>query len=117
IAMILAGVGIYGLLAYSVSQRTHEIGIRMALGASRRQILGLIIGKVIKLTFFGAIIGVAAAMLLTRVMAGMLYGLQATDILTFSITTLGLFTTTLIAGFIPAYKATKVDPLNALRNE
>jgi len=117
IAIILAGGGIYSLMAYSVSQRTHEIGIRMALGAGRRQILNLVIRKTMILTFMGAAIGIASAILLTRVMAGLLYGLQATDILTFSVTTLGLFAITLLASFVPAYKATRIDPLTALRYE
>ena len=117
IAIVLTGGGIYSVMAYSVSQRTHEIGIRMALGAGRRQILGLVIGKAMRLTFLGAAVGIASSILLTRVMTGLLYGLQATDILTFSVTTLGLFVITLLAGFVPAYRATRVDPLTALRYE
>lgn len=117
IAIVLAGGGIYSVMAYSVSQRTHEIGIRMALGAGRRQILSLVIGKAMMLTFFGVVVGIASATLLTRLMAGLLYGLQATDILTFSVTTLGLFAIALIASFVPAYRATRIDPLVALRCE
>jgi putative ABC transport system permease protein len=117
IAIVLAGGGIYSVMAYSVSQRTHEIGIRMALGAGRRQLLGLVIGKAMILAFLGTVVGITSAILLTRVMAGMLYGLQATDIFTFSVTTLGLFAITLLASFVPAYKATRIDPLIALRYE
>jgi predicted permease len=117
IALILTGGGIYSVMAYSVSQRTHEIGVRMALGAGRRQILGLVIRKAMGLTFLGAVAGIASSILLTRVMTGLLYGLQATDILTFSLTTLGLFVITLLASFVPAYRATRVDPLTALRYE
>jgi putative ABC transport system permease protein len=117
IAVILAGAGIYSVTAYSVSQRTHEIGIRMALGADRRQILSLVIGKALLSTSLGAIIGIASAALLTRLMAGLLYGLQATDILTFSVTTLGLFAITFVASFVPAYRATRTNPLVAIRHE
>lgn len=117
IAIILAGGGIYGVTAYSVSQRTHEIGIRTALGAGRRQILSLVIGKAMILTFLGAVVGIVSAILLTRVMAGLLYGLQATDIPTFSVTTLGLFAITFLASFVPAYRATRIDPLVTLRYE
>lgn len=117
IAIVLAGGGIYSVMAYSVSQRTHEIGIRMALGAGRRQILGLVIGKAMMLALLGTVVGVLSAILLARVMASLLYDLQTTDIFTFSITTFSLFVVTLIASFVPAYRATKIDPLVALRYE
>ena len=117
IAIILAGAGIYSVMAYSVSQRTHEIGIRMALGANRRQILGLVIRKAIVMTSLGAVIGIASAILLTRLMAGLLYGVRTTDILTFSVTTVGVFAIALTASFAPAYRATRIDPLIALRYE
>ncbi len=117
IAIVLAGGGIYSVMAYSVSQRTHEIGVRMALGAGRRQILGIVIGKAMSLTCLGAVVGIASAIALTRVMAGLLYGLEATDIFTFSVMTLGLFIIALLASFAPAYKATRIDPIVALRYE
>jgi len=117
IAIILAGSGIYGVMAYSVSQQTHEIGIRMAFGADQRQILGLIIWKALKLTLFGVAAGITTALLLTRFMASLLYDLKATDIVTFSITALAIITIALLASFLPAYRATKVDPLVALRRE
>jgi putative ABC transport system permease protein len=117
IAIILAGSGIYGVMAYSVSQQTHEIGVRMAFGADQRQILGLIIWKALKLTLFGVAAGITTALLLTRFMASLLYDLKATDIVTFSITALAIIAIALLASFLPAYRATKVDPLVALRRE
>ena len=115
VAVALAGIGIYSVITYSVSQRTREIGIRMALGAERRQILALVIGKAMTMSIVGTVIGIVSAVAVTRVLSGLLYGLEATDMLTFSITTLGLLVVTLISSFLPAYRATKIDPLDALR--
>ncbi|MEW6207703.1 MAG: ABC transporter permease [Acidobacteriota bacterium] len=117
IALILAAGGIYSVMAYSVSQRTNEIGVRMALGASRSRILRLIILKALLLAVAGAVIGVAAAIALTRVMSSLLYELQTTDLFTFLVTTLGLLAVALVASFLPAYRAMKVDPIAALRHE
>ncbi len=117
IAVILAVAGVYSVMAYSVSRRTREIGVRIALGATRWRILGLVIRKAMLLTFLGAVIDIASAALLTRLMARLLYGLQATDMFTFFVTTLGLFAITFVASFVPAYRATRIDPLATLRCE
>ncbi|HEX5084077.1 MAG TPA: ABC transporter permease, partial [Blastocatellia bacterium] len=117
IAVLLAGIGIHSVVSYSTSQRTSEIGIRMALGAERRQILTLIIGKIMMLVSMGAIIGIVVAAMLTRVMAGILYGLIPMDFPTYIITTIVMLVIAMMAAFFPAYKATKVDPLVALRCE
>lgn len=115
IALLLSTVGIYGVISYSVSQRTQEIGIRMALGADDSAVLGMILKQTAKLIVIGLGIGLIGAFLLTRVIEGMLFGVSATDPLTFTGISLLLGTVALIAGFIPARRATKVDPMIALR--
>jgi putative ABC transport system permease protein len=117
LALTLATVGIYGLTAYSVSRRTHEIGLRVALGASRPQILRLVVGRGLVTSIIGAAIGVGAAFLLTRGLSGMLYGVTATDPLVFAGVPLLLIAVSVVASYVPARKATTIDPLVALRYE
>ena len=117
LALTLATVGIYGLTAYSVSRRTHEIGLRVALGASQPQILRLVVGRGLVTSLIGAGIGVAAAFELTRGLSGMLYGVTATDPLVFAGVPLLLIAVSALASYVPARKATRIDPLAALRYE
>jgi putative ABC transport system permease protein len=117
VAIVLAAVGIYGVLSYAVSRRTHETGIRRALGAQRRDVLQLIIGQGMKLATLGTVVGLAAAFALTRLMNALLFEVSATDPFTFAGTALALTIVSVLACWIPAWRATKVDPLTALRYE
>ncbi|NOT63222.1 MAG: ABC transporter permease, partial [Acidobacteria bacterium] len=116
-ALFLGMVGLYGVLAYSVSQRSREIGIRLALGAQQRDVLRMVLGQGLKLTFLGVGIGLTAAFGVTRLMANLLFGVNATDPLTFASIALLLTVVASLACWIPARRATKVDPLIALRHE
>ena len=117
LALLLATVGIYGVLTASVSQRTRELGIRMALGVTARDVGRLIVRQGLKLVLSGIVIGVISALALQRVIGKLLFGISPTDPLTFTVIALLLIGVALLACWIPARRATKVDPLTALRSE
>ena len=117
LALALAAIGIYGVTAYTTRQRTHEIGIRMALGANKDDVLRLVIGHGLRLTFIGVAVGLAASFALTRYLRSLLLGVTSTDALTFSSVAFLLCAVTLLASLIPARRAMRVDPMVALRHE
>jgi putative ABC transport system permease protein len=117
LALLLSSIGIYGVMAYSVAQRTREIGMRMALGARSQNVLSLIIKQGMALVVSGVALGLIAAFVVTRLIGSLLFGVTAADPLTFAITSLLLVGVAALAGYLPARRATKVDPLIALRHE
>jgi putative ABC transport system permease protein len=117
LALVLGAVGIYGIVSYSVTQRTHEIGIRMALGARTGNVLSLIMKSGFVLVFTGIVIGVGGALMLTRFLTTLLFGVTPTDRFTFVVVSLIFFVIATVASLIPALRATRVDPLIALRYE
>ena len=117
IALVLAGIGIYGLMSYSVEQTTHDIGVRLALGADRRKILSLVIGQGMRLAAIGLALGVAAAFGAVRVLGRLLFGVRPIDPVTFVIVVATLGVIALLACYLPARRAMAVDPIVALRRE
>ena len=117
VAVLLASIGLYGVLAYAVIQRTREIGLRMALGAQPRDVLRLVMRQGVALTSIGVVIGVASAAGLTRLLDRLLFGVRPADTLTFSAVSLGLLAVAVFASYLPARRAAHVDPMEALRHD
>jgi putative ABC transport system permease protein len=117
VALLLAMIGVYGVISYSVQRRTNEIGIRMALGAERSTVFRLVLGEGMRLAMVGAVVGIVAALALTRLLAGMLFGVSAHDPITYAVVALVLALVAAIACWLPAHRATRVDPIIALRYE
>jgi putative ABC transport system permease protein len=116
-AMLIATCGIYGLMAYAVTQRRHEIGVRMALGAGRRDVLRLVLTRALRIVLAGIIVGIAGAVGVTRVLQRFLFGVTPTDPIAFTIVTVLLIVVALAAAWLPARRATRIDPCVALRAE
>ena len=117
IALLLAAVGIYGLIAYSVAQRTHEIGVRMALGAARADVVRMVVRQGASMAAIGIVLGLGGALALTRLLKTMLFEIGVTDALTFAAAPLGMMLVVLLATFVPALRATRISPVVALRYE
>ena len=117
VALLLGGIGIYGVISYAVSKRTHEIGIRMALGARRQDVLGLVVTQGMKLALLGVGAGLAGALAVTRVLQNLLFEVKPFDPLIFMLVTLTLTAVAFLACWLPAHRVAKVDPMEALRHE
>jgi putative ABC transport system permease protein len=117
VALLLAGVGIYGVMAFGVTQRTHEIGLRMALGADKQQVLGLVLREGFSLALSGLGLGLVGAMILGRAMQSTLYGVGTVDVGPFAVVAVVLLVAAMLACYIPARRAARVDPMVALRYE
>jgi predicted permease len=117
LALVLAAVGVYGVMAYAVSRRTQEIGVRLALGAPARRVLALVVGQGLRLAAAGVVLGLVAAAATTRLMRALLYEVSPTDPLTFAALALGLLAVSALASYLPARRATRIDPMTALRSE
>jgi putative ABC transport system permease protein len=117
LAVVLASVGLYGVIAYLVAQRTREIGVRIALGAQKNQIFGMVLNYGLRLTVLGLVIGVGAALAISRLIANQLFAVRPTDLLTFVMTSLVLGAVAILATYLPSYRAANLDPVAALRNE
>jgi ABC-type antimicrobial peptide transport system permease subunit len=117
VALLLAAVGIYGVISFVVGERTHEIGVRMALGAQYSDVMSLVLGEGLRMAVVGVVAGIGAASGLTRLMANQLFGVRAQDPLTFGVIAMGLLIIALVACYLPARRAMRVDPMAALRCE
>jgi putative ABC transport system permease protein len=117
VGLLLAAIGIYGVMAYAVAERTHELGLRIALGAERRDVIRLVLGEAFMLAAAGVAVGVAGALATTRLIHSLLFGVTATDATTFAGISALLFATALVASWIPTRRALRVDPMIALRYE
>jgi putative ABC transport system permease protein len=117
IALVLAGVGVYGVMAYSVSQRTQEIGVRIALGATTDSVFRMVLGQALKLVAIGVVLGVVAAATLTRLLTTLLYNTEPWDPATFAATAVVLTLVAAFASYVPARRATRITPVEALRSE
>jgi ABC-type antimicrobial peptide transport system permease subunit len=117
IALILASIGLYGLLSYMVAERTLEIGLRMALGARRSDVLGMIVRRGLTLALVGVFAGISIAAVATRLLSGMLYGIRPTDPLTFALTAAVFLLVSIAASGVPAYRAARMDPMTSLREQ